>query len=82
MHENFIFMKTFSVGQEGRMLMFITVCVCSVVYNSLTPQAPLSMGFSRHEDWSAGCHFLLQGIFPTQGLNPSVLWLLHWKVKS
>ena len=22
-----------------------------------------------------GCHFLLQGIFPTQGLN---LWLLHW----
>ena len=23
-----------------------------------------------------GCHFLLQGIFPTQGLNPG---LLHWK---
>ena len=22
-----------------------------------------------------GCHFLLQGIFPTQGSNPSVL---HW----
>ena len=24
-----------------------------------------------------GCHFLLQGIFPTQGSNPS---LLHWQV--
>ena len=26
-----------------------------------------------------GCHFLLQGIFPTQGSNPS---LLHWQVGS
>ena len=26
-----------------------------------------------------GCHFLLQGIFPTQGLNPH---LLHWQVGS
>jgi len=24
-----------------------------------------------------GCYFLLQGIFPTQGLNPPLLWLLH-----
>ena len=29
-------------------------------------QAPLSMGFPRQEYWS-DCHFLLQGIFPTQG---------------
>ena len=28
------------------------------------------------------CHFLLQGIFPTQGLNPSLLHLLHWQVDS
>ena len=27
------------------------------------------MGFSRQEYWSGFCHFLLQGIFPTQGLN-------------
>ena len=32
-------------------------------------QAPLSMGFPRQESWS-GLHFLLQGIFPTQGSNP------------
>ena len=26
-----------------------------------------------------GCHFLLQGIFPTQGSNPHLLCLLHWQ---
>ena len=29
-----------------------------------------------------GCHFLLQGIFPTQGSNPCLLRLLHWQVGS
>ena len=29
-----------------------------------------------------GCHFLLQGIFPTQGMNPRLLWLLHWQEDS
>ena len=41
-------------------------------------QAPLSMGFPRQEYWN----FLLQGIFPTQGLNPSLLCLLHWQACS
>ena len=36
-------------------------------------QAPLSMEFSRQEYWS-GCYFLLQGILPTQGLNPGLLY--------
>jgi len=30
----------------------------------------------------AGCHFLLQGIFLAQGLNPCLLHLLHWQVGS
>ena len=34
------------------------------------------MGFSRQEYWS-GFHALLQGIFPTQGLNLCLLWLLQ-----
>ena len=38
-------------------------------------QTPLSVRYSRQ----VGCHFLLQGIFPTQGLN---LLLLHWQVDS
>ena len=25
-----------------------------------------------------GCHFLLQGIVPSQGLNLRLQWLLHW----
>ena len=29
-----------------------------------------------------GCHFLLQGIFPTQGLNPCPLCLLHGQADS
>ena len=29
-----------------------------------------------------GCHFLLQRIFLTQGLNLSFLQLLHWQVSS
>ena len=28
------------------------------------------------------CHFLLQGIFLTQGLNPCLLCLLHWQAGS
>ena len=27
-----------------------------------------------------GCHFLLQTIFPTQGLNSHLLHLLHWQM--
>ena len=46
---------------------------------TVVPQAPLSVGFSRQEYWS-GCHFLLQGIFQTQGSNPRLLCLLHWQV--
>ena len=41
-------------------------------------QASLSMGFPRQE-FGMGCHFLLLGILPTQGLNPS---LLCWQTDS
>ena len=30
----------------------------------------------------AGCHFLLQAIFPTQGLNQRLWHLLHWQADS
>ena len=42
-------------------------------------QAPLFMGFPRKEYWS-GCHFLLQAILLTQGLNLRLLlgrWILY-----
>ena len=42
----------------------VYVCqVASIVSNSLRPQAPLSMGFSREEYWS-GLPFPPPGIFP------------------
>ena len=34
-------------------------------------QAPLSMD-SSGKNTGVGCHFRLQGIFPTQGLNPGL----------
>ena len=39
------------------------------------------MGLKRQEYWS-GLHFLPQGIFLTQGLNLSLLCLLHWQMGS
>ena len=51
-------------------------------------QAPPSMELSR-QDTGVGCHFLLQGIFLTQRLNPGLLHcrqtlyhLIHWEAKS
>ena len=45
------------------------------------------LGTSVHGDSSGknigvGCHALLQGIFPTQGSNLSLLCLLHWQAGS
>ena len=44
-------------------------------------QAPLSMGFSRQQYWSV-LPFHPPGIFPTQGLNPCLLHLLHCQADS
>ena len=44
-------------------------------------EAPLSMGFPS-KNTGVGCHFLLQGIFPTQGLNSHLLCLLQRQVDS
>ena len=51
-------------------------CVLSHLQLFVTPwtiacQTPLPMEFSKQEYWS-GLHFLLQGIFPTQGSNPGL----------
>ena len=46
-----------------------------VILWTVACQAPSALGFSRQGYWS-GYHALLQGIFPTQGLN---LGLLHCK---
>ena len=48
---------------------------------TIVHQASLFMGLSYQEYWS-GLHFLLQGIFLTQGLNLCLLKLLHWQLDS
>ena len=58
-----------SVGQE----MQVSACVRarSVISDSLWPYARLLCPWdSPGKNTGVGCHFLLQGIFPTQGSNP------------
>ena len=56
--------------------------VTSVVSNSLQPHGQYAARLLCPWDLPAkntgvGCHALLQGIFPIQGLNPHLLCLLH-----
>ena len=44
-------------------------------------QMSLSMGLSSKKT-GVGCHFLLQGIFLTQGLNHHLPSLLYWQAES
>ena len=59
----------------------LCVCVCSVMFDSVQPHGPTR--FLCPQDFpgkntGVGCHFLLQGIFPTQVSNQHILYLLHW----
>ena len=63
------------------------VCACSVTQSCLTLCDPMCTRLLRPwnipgKNTGAGCHFLHQGIFPTQGSNPHLLCLLHWQVGS
>ena len=63
---------------KGFVFLFLFKIDCSAVSDSfaipwtVACQAPLSMEFFRQDYWRI-CHFLLPGIFLTQGLNPGVL---------
>ena len=75
---------TESYKSRNKMFIF-SLCVCSVTQSCLTLRNSLDCSlpdFSVHGIFQAkntgiGCHFLLQGIFPTQGSNPSLLCLLN-----
>ena len=43
---------------------------------------PSVHGDSPGKNMGVGCHALLQGIFPTQGLNLCLSCLLHWQARS
>ena len=69
-----------------------SVCVPLVAQSCLTLCDPMNCrppGSSVHgifhgKNTGVGCHFLLQGSFPTQGSNPclSCLLHLHWQTDS
>ena len=48
----------------------------------LQPTRLLCPQGSPGENTGVGYHTLLQGTFLTQGLNPCLLWLLHWQAGS
>ena len=50
--------------------------------HGLYPARLLCPWDSPGKNTGVGCHFLLQGIFPTQGLNLRLLHLLHWQANS
>ena len=61
------------------------VLTCSVVSDSLQPceLQPARLLCPQNfpgKNTGVGCHFLLQGIFLTQGLKLPLLGLLHWQV--
>ena len=68
-------------------------CVCCVLNHfsqscltlrpyGLTVAGQFPLWDSPGRNTRVGCHALLQGIFPTQGLNPCLLSLLHWQAGS
>ena len=53
---------------------------CSVVSDSLQPHGLYSPWNPPGQNTGVACHFLLQKIYPTQGLNPRLLhcrWILY-----
>ena len=57
---------------------------CLTLCNPMNCSPPGSsfQGDFLGKNTGVGCHTLLQGIFPTQGLNLSLLHLLHWQGDS
>ena len=65
----------------------VCVCVCvqllsDVRLHGLQPAKLLCPWDSPGKNTGLGSHFLLQGIFPTQGSSPRLLSLLRWQVDS
>ena len=84
----------FSLGSK-KLPLELSICslrlpakgACSVMSDSLRPHGLqpdrlLCPWDSPGKNTAVGCHFLLQGIFLTQGSNPHLFHLLHWQAGS
>ena len=58
--------------------------LCLTLSNPMDHSPPGSSvhGIFPGKNTRVGCHFLLHGIFPTQGSNEHLLCLLHWQEGS
>ena len=56
--------------------------LCLTLCDPMWPTRLLCPWDSPGKNTGVGCHFLLQGIFPTQGSNLHLLHLLHWQEDS
>ena len=56
---------------------FVVQSFLTLQPHGLQPTKLLGRWDSPGKNTGVGCHFPLQGIFPTQGLNPHLLYLLH-----
>ena len=72
-----------------RVLVPAYACVLSCSVVSVSFVTPWTIALRLLCPWDfpgkitrVGCHFLLLGIFPTQGSNSHLLCLLHWQVDS
>ena len=80
-----------SVKKKYKILQFVW-CRCSFIQLLMHAGSAVTPWTVAHQllcPWDflgkntgVSCHFLLQGIFSTQGLKPHLLWLLHWQVDS
>ena len=59
-----------------------SVIINSLQSHGLQPTRLLYPQSFPGKNIGAGCHFLLRGIFLTQGSNLRHLWLLHWQAGS
>ena len=63
--------------------------LCSVAQSCVTLCDPMDcslpgssvQGILQAKNTGVGCHFLLQGIFSTQGLNPHLNMLFYWMIQ-
>ena len=73
-HDFFFFFNKRGLSCFSHVRLFVTPW-------NVAHQAPLFMDFPDMNT-GVGCCALLQGIFPIQGSNPSLLYLIHWQEGS
>ena len=72
----YVFLQASKLSCSSRVRLFATP------WGPLRPARLLCPWDSPGKNTAVGCHFLLQGIFLTQGLNLCLLRLLNWQVGS